>query len=153
VNLARPIFRFRTRSAASTGFSLVEVMVVLTIIGILVAMTVPSYQRAVEQSRADVAAANLRALWSAQRLYWIEHHAYTSNLTALQSLGLLDPAIVLSTTGYVYAVTSAGTNSFRAVAVRTGSSAWTGEFAIDQDGLLSGAIESAGEPKIVAGFQ
>ena len=71
-------------SSLFRGFSLVEVMVVLTVIGVLIALSVPSYQRAVEQARADVAVANLRAIWSAERLFWIEHHPYTADLSALR---------------------------------------------------------------------
>lgn len=128
-------------------------MVVLTVMGILVALSVPSYQRALEQSRADIAVANLRALWSAERLYWIEYHAYAADLSRLQSLGLLDPAVVLSTTGYVYTVTSAGSNNFKAVAVRSGSSRWTGEFSLDETGLIAGVVKAAGEPEITPGYQ
>ena len=79
--------------SVSRGFSLVEVMVVLTILGILIAMAVPRYTRAIEQSRADIAAANLRAIWSAERLYWLENRVYTADLNRLQTLGLLDSAV------------------------------------------------------------
>ena len=64
-------------------------------------------------AQADVAGANLRAIWAAERLYWLESHTYTDKLQAqpssppgLVDLGLLEPA--LFTTGavhYTYAVT------------------------------------------------
>ena len=127
-------------------------MVVLTVIGILISLSVPSYQRAVEQARADLAAGNLRAIWTAERLYWIGHHAYTADLSALRDAGLLDPTVVLSTTGYTYWVSPADNATFTAGATRTGSSRWTGQFTIDQTGLVSGAVTAPGEPKIVPGF-
>jgi Tfp pilus assembly protein PilE len=127
-------------------------LVVPTVIGVLIAMSIPSYQRAVEQARADLAVANLRAIWSAERLFWIEHHAYTADLSALRAMGLLDPQSVLSATGYVYSVGSADGDTFSAAATRTGSSRWTGEYAIDQTGSVSGAISAPGEPQIVPGF-
>ena len=46
-------------SAARRGFTLVEMMIVLTIIAIVATMCIPTFQRAVEQSEADIAAANL----------------------------------------------------------------------------------------------
>lgn len=143
-----------TRSlSVARGFSLVEVMVVLTILGILIAMAVPRYTRAIEQSRADIAAANLRAIWSAERLYWLEHRAYTADLTSLQALGLLDPSVVMTTSGYVYAVRAAAESTFTASATRTGNNAWTGEFVIDETGAFSGSVSALGEPRIVPGFQ
>jgi Tfp pilus assembly protein PilE len=131
----------------------VEVMIVLVIIGIMLSMAAPSYQRAVEQSRADVAAANLRALWAAQRLYWLDNHAYTADLTALRSLGLLDSEIALSATGYGYAVTSAGSNNFQAAATHVGGTCWTGAYTIDETGQITGAIHAAGQADITPGFQ
>src|SRR5438093_2848998 len=94
-------------SYSRRGLSLLEMTLVLTVIGILVAFSVPSFHRAVEQSRADLAAANLRALWSAQRLYWLEYRTYTADLAGLQSLGLLDPTITSGQAMYRYQIQSA----------------------------------------------
>ena len=89
------------------GWTLVEVAVVLAVMGVLIAVGIPTFGRAVEQSRADLAAANLRAVWSAERLYWLENNTYTTDLSALQALGLLDPTVVTAATVYVYQVPSA----------------------------------------------
>ena len=135
------------------GFSLVEVMVVVVVIGILVAIAVPHYDRAVEQSRADIAAANLRAIWSAQRMYWLENHAYASTLSSLSSLGLLDPAVVIGTSGYAYAVPTADANNFTATATRSGTTQWSGTLTIDDTGAISGALQAAGNRNITPGYQ
>ena len=135
------------------GFSLVEVMVVLTVIGILVAMALPSYERALEQSRANIATANLRAIWSAERFYWLENRAYTADLTILQTSGLLDPQVVLATSGYVYSVPAADSNTMTANATRTGSARWSGAYQIDETGLISGSVEAAGQTPMTPGFQ
>ena len=121
-------------------------MVVLTVIAILVAMAVLRYDRALEQSRADIAAADLRAVWSAQRLYWLENRAYTADLTVLQAAGLLDPQIVLATSGYVYQVSAADSSTFTANATRTGSTRWSGAYQIDETGLVSGSVQAPGQP-------
>jgi prepilin-type N-terminal cleavage/methylation domain-containing protein len=141
------------RTASIRGFSLVEVTIVLTVIGILVTMSVPSYQRALEQSRADIAAANLRAIWSAERLYWLEYHTYTADLDQLQTLGLIDPAVVLSTSGYSYSITSANATAFHAVADRSGGSYWSGDFSIDETGVVSGVVLAPGGASITIGYQ
>jgi len=130
-----------------------EVMLVLVVIGVLISMSAPTFHRSIEQSWADIAGANLRAIWSAQRLYWLENRAYTGNLAELESLGLLDPTIISGTTRYVYAVSSADASTFRATATRTGSVRWTGQLAINERGVVSGAVQAAGQPGIVPGFQ
>jgi len=75
-------------------------------------MCVPTFQKAIEQSRIDIAAANLRAIWAAERLYWLENHVYTDNMTkndplqsdSLIDLGLLDPEIISNSGGFDYSV-------------------------------------------------
>jgi Tfp pilus assembly protein PilE len=101
-------------------------MIVLIIISIVATMCVPTFQAAVEQSRADIAAANLRAIWAAERVYWLEYHAYTGSdagsgttqLQQLQQLGVLDPMIGSgSSGGFSYSVNGSGTG-FTATATR-----------------------------------
>ncbi len=135
------------------GVSLMEVMVVLVVIGVLISMSAPTFSRSIEQSWADIAGANLRAIWSAQRLYWLENRTYTSDLSELESLGLIDPTIVAGTSRYNYAISAAAAGTFTAAATRTGSTRWTGQFAIDENGALSGAVQATGQPDIVPGFQ
>jgi prepilin-type N-terminal cleavage/methylation domain-containing protein len=138
--------------ASPRGFSLIEVMIVMVIIGILTAMAVPSYERAIEQSRADMAAANLRAVWAAQRLFWIDKHTYATDLVGLRGQGLLDTEISSATNGYTYSITTAGDDAFHATAERVGASRWSGTYTIDETGEITGALESASGPSIVPGF-
>lgn len=135
------------------GVSLMEVLIALAVIGVLVSMSVPSFRRSMEQSRADIAGANLRAIWSAERIYWLEYRCYTTDLSALESAGLLDPTIVSGTPQYAYAVASADSNSFTAAAARRGSAQWSGQFSISENGEVSGVLQATGEPNIVPGFQ
>jgi len=154
---ARPTIRSGACRPRPSGFTLTELMVTVTIMGVLIGMSAPYFGRALEQSRADFAVANLRAIWAAQRLYWLENHAYTDKLTqaspkGLFELGLLDPAIVSATGDYIYTVPSAGSNTFQAKATRASGTSWEGWFTIDQNGTTSGAITS-GAVTITPGFQ
>jgi Tfp pilus assembly protein PilE len=116
-------------------------MVVLTIMAAMAAMSVPCFHRAIKQSRADVAAANLRAVWAAQRLFWLENHAYTNSLANLRSLGLLDPEYT-ATGGYTYSVALTA-SGFTATAENSQDSV---TLTIDENGT----VQSAG---ITLGFQ
>ncbi len=118
-------------------------MIVVTVIGILILLSEPSYNRAVEQMRADVAAGNLRSIWSAERVYWLENQTYATDLSQLgpSGLSLLDPEILQTSTGYSYAFSGASDGtSFAATATRVGS---TAELSIDANGtvtVVSGTI-------------
>lgn len=134
------------------GFLMVEVIVCVVMMAILVSVSIPIFQRALEQARADIAAANLRAVWSAQRLYWLENHTYCSDLTDLQGLGLIDPSLASASSAYVYQVQGASATGFTATATRS-SSYWSGVLTIDQAGDFSGVVVAPGQPTIVPGFQ
>lgn len=135
------------------GVSLIELMVTVTLIGILASFATPSFQRAMNQSRADIAGANLRAIWSAERCYWLDNRTYINDLSQLQTLGLIDPSVVSASSFYVYAITAADSNSFTATATRTGSDKWSGQFVIDETGVVTGEVQATGESSIVPGFQ
>ena len=65
------------------GFTLIELLVVVLIIGILAAMALPQYMKAVEKSRAAEGVQLLRALMNAEKIYQMATGNYTYDLTAL----------------------------------------------------------------------
>ncbi len=69
---------------ARRGTTLLEVMVVITMIGILTAICACTFPRAVEHCRADLAAANLRTIWTAQRFYRLKYQTYAPDLATLR---------------------------------------------------------------------
>ena len=127
----------------------------MVVMGVLLSMGIPRFQQSLEQSRADVAGANLRAIWSAQRLYWLENRTYAPDLPTLLTANLIDPSLTTATVPYTYQVTGASDNTaFTATATRAGSSSWSGTLTIAADGTFSGSIQQAGQATtIVPGFQ
>ncbi|MHC4398924.1 MAG: type IV pilin protein [Planctomycetota bacterium] len=141
------------RGNSRRAFSLTELLLVVAVTGILVSMSVPSFRRSLEQSHADIAGANLRAVWTAQRVYWLEFHTYTDDLSALESVDLIDPTVVSGSDRYLYTIAAAASDTFTANATRTGSTKWFGQFGVDETGVITGVVQAAGEPDVSPGFQ
>ncbi len=121
--------------ARKSAFTLVELMIVLTVVAIMAAMSMPTFQRAIEQSRGDVAAANLRAVWAAERLYWLEYRAYTGQYDDLRAMGLLDPSFP-ATGNYYYGPPVVASDASGFTATATTSCGSVSSLTIDQDGSI-----------------
>ena len=65
------------------GFTLVEMLVVVLIIGILASVAMPSYHRSVEMSRAAEAMQIVRSIAKANEIYKMKTGKYTTNINAL----------------------------------------------------------------------
>lgn len=68
---------------SNKGFSLVELMVVVAIIGILAAIAVPNYQRFTAKSKQSEAKSNLSAIYSAERAFFAEWQAFQGGFGAI----------------------------------------------------------------------
>ena len=77
-------------SGKKTGFTLVEIMIVVLIIGILLAIAIPNFIRARESSRAKACQANLKQIDSAVQQWMMDNK--TSNFGAAGTNGLLQVA-------------------------------------------------------------
>ena len=65
------------------AFTLIELLVVVLIIGILAAVAVPQYQKAVAKSQASLALAMVKEVYDAQKVYYLANGEYASNFEQL----------------------------------------------------------------------
>ena len=67
---------FRKMQRGEKGFTLIELMIVVVIIGILAALAIPRFMRATTKSKQSEARQVLKQVYSMQRAYRQEYNAY-----------------------------------------------------------------------------
>ena len=90
------------------GFTLIELLVVVLIIGILAAMAMPQYFKAVERSRMTEADTLLGSIAQAQRRKFLQRNSFTTNYKGLD----VSPK---GANGSTYYTKGAGGNGFTVV--------------------------------------
>ena len=73
--------RGRMRTKRTSGFTLIELMIVLIVIGILAAIAYPSYTAQVVRSSREAAKAELLQLANLQEKIYLNSSAYSNNMT------------------------------------------------------------------------
>jgi hypothetical protein len=90
---------------------------------VLAAMAAPRFGKAIEQVKADVAVTNLKAVWAAERYYWINSTPHTfADLGTLQPEKLVDGNLNAVAGPYAYSV-ELGSGGFTAYATRDSGAA------------------------------
>ncbi|MBL7545930.1 MAG: prepilin-type N-terminal cleavage/methylation domain-containing protein [Bdellovibrionaceae bacterium] len=73
----------KKKALKKKGFSLVELMVVVAIIGILAVIGIPQYQKFMSKARQAEAKSHLNAIFQGESSYFTEYNHYTNNLRAI----------------------------------------------------------------------
>jgi general secretion pathway protein G len=76
----------KIRKSKQSGFTLIEIMVVVIIIGILVAMVAPQVMGRIDQAQTTRVQSDLRAVENALKFYRLDNFAYPTSEQGLQAL-------------------------------------------------------------------
>ena len=116
------------------GFTLVEVLIVVIIIGILAAIGIPQFAASIEKAKGGEARAGLGHIQTGEKVYFAEEESYTA------ALGDLD--ISLSSTYWDFTITPVvSPPSYTATAVRSGGTRSGQTIIMDDSGVMSGDWE------------
>src|SRR5690606_26663219 len=74
------------RQRKQRGFTLIEIMVVVVILGILAALVVPQIMSRPDQAKVTVARNDIKAISAALDMYKLDNYAYPSTLQGLEAL-------------------------------------------------------------------
>lgn len=99
-------------SKRRSGFSLIEVMVVIAIIAFFALLALPNFMALLAKAKRSEAYVHLRALYTLERAYFAENGSYTTQLQGPKSLNWKPDGKL----NYTYKVDSASTNGFTASA-------------------------------------
>ncbi len=115
------------------GFTLVEVLIVVIIIGILAAIGVPQFADSIEKAKGGEARAGLGHIQTAEKVYYAERDVYTTDISN-------DLDVNLTERYWAFQIT-AGSTTYLATATRSGGPRNGQTISMDERGNITGNWE------------
>ena len=126
------------------GFTLIELLVVVLIIGILAAIALPQYTKAVEKSRASEAIGYLESLAKAEILYKLNTGTFTRDIDSLDFEPKINTDLFLTAIDIPSSVSTTGTSFFQAHVTRKKDPETVGNLTLYTSYQLIISIDDAG---------
>jgi len=120
------------------GFTLVELLVVVAVIGILAAIAIPAYLGVQTRTRREAAVTDMQNLASAMELYYQEHNRYAPSdgtMTDVDEIKDLYRAFRPGSSNFSYSVTVSNNGQDFLIEV-SGDFGSYSKVSIDQDGTI-----------------
>jgi len=121
-----------SEQTAPRGFTLLELLIVVVIVGILATVAIPNFRKSIEKAKVKDVQAALSAVSSAERVYRLDQGGYgtLANLTANNYIA--DPDAGNSNPDWSFAAAGSGA-AYTATATRTGGGYNGNTILIDQN--------------------
>jgi prepilin-type N-terminal cleavage/methylation domain-containing protein len=138
------------------GFTLIELMIVVAIIGILAAVAIPKFAEMMERSRDGATKGNIGALKSAISIYYGDHEGtYPTDLTAIYPTGTTAWNFLGKYIDTIPNIQSRGGNKLNTVA-NTNSDPWgkggnSADFIYEDSAWNLGSATSSDSPALGSG--
>jgi len=128
------------RNRRSRGFTLIELMITVAIVGILAAIAYPGYQQYVRRAARSAAQSFMLTIAAKQEQYMLDARNYT---TTIGTGGLVLTAPAETTGRYTFAVTTAAgpPPTYAITATATGAQAVDGNLGLTSDGVKTPAAK------------